>query len=105
MAVTVASFKARFREFRLADETMCEAALAGVEATTSIDAYPSEAARDEVVLFTLADALAMSPFGRDAQMLLKGEHGESVTAYGKRLAQLREGNACLHPNRWGSEPA
>lgn len=103
MAVTVSSFKTRFREFLLADADMCAAALAGVEATVSTDAWPSEAARDEVVMLTLAESLALSPFGRDAQMTIKGEHGETATSYGVRLAQLRAGNACLHGFRWGSQ--
>ena len=102
MSVTVAAFKARFREFTFADADMCAAALAGVEATVSVDAFPSEASRDEVVMLSLAHSLALSPSGRDAQMVFKGEHGESVTSYGARLAELRSGNACLHPFRWGT---
>jgi hypothetical protein len=52
-------------------------------------------------MLSLAHALALSPMGRDAGMTMKDGR---TTKYSARLAQLRDGNACLHPNRWGTQP-
>ena len=98
MSVSVASFKVRYPEFTLAGDAMLTAALAGVEATVGEDVFDTEGERDEFVMQSLARALATSPMGRDAKMVSK----DGTTAYDERLSGLRDGNACLHPNRWGS---
>jgi hypothetical protein len=101
LAVTVSSFVIRYSEFSEAGSALLEAALTGVEAVVGSDAFDTEAQRDEFVMLSLAHALALSPVGRDAGMTMKDGR---TTKYSARLAQLRDGNACLHPNRWGTQP-
>jgi hypothetical protein len=101
MAVTISSFKARYPEFSKAGDVMLAAALTGVEAVVSVDAFASDAARDEYVMLSLAHALALSPMGRDAQLVAKDG---KTTTYTARLSAMRDAKACLHPNRWGTLP-
>lgn len=98
MAVTVASFKVSFPEFAFAGDDMLAAQLAHVEATTG-DGYDTEAKRDYVVMLTLADAIAVSPMGRDANLLAEGAKSST---YRLKLWGLMKGNACLHESRWGT---
>jgi hypothetical protein len=97
LTVSVATFLVRFSEFSKAGTPLLQAALDGVEATTS-DEFASDGARDEYVMFSLARSLALSPMGRDAQMVDK----KGGTSYDARLEQLRDAQACLNPNRWGT---
>lgn len=101
MAVTVSSFKVRYPEFSKGGDAMLAAALTGVEAVVSVDAFETEAERDEFVMLSLAHALALSPMGRDAQLVVKDG---KTTTYSARLNAMRDANACLHPHRWGTLP-
>lgn len=101
MTVSVANFKVAFPEFLKAAEAMVSAQLAFVEATTHDD-WGSEAARDYVVMLSLADALATGPFGRDAQLIAADA---KTSTYRLKLWGLMKAHACLHPDRLGTLPA
>ncbi len=79
MAVTSASFVESFPEFRFAAAAQLTARLAQIELTTG-DCWAGEA-RDLIVMLQLADALAISPSGRDAQLSEPGQ----ATTYRKQL--------------------
>lgn len=98
MAVTIAAFKVQYPEFALAGDAMLTAVLQGTEATTGADGFGTEAERDEYVMLALAHALALSPMGRDARLSNK----DGTTTYGTQMSAMRDANACLNPNRWGS---
>lgn len=74
MTVTVASFQESFPEFAKANSAMLTARLAQIELVTG-DGW-AEGVRDLVVMLQLADALAVSPSGRDAQL---SEPGKTTT--------------------------
>jgi hypothetical protein len=67
MTATTADFIVAFPEFSKAPTAMLTAQLAFAEATVS-DSW-AEARRDFIVYLTLADTLACSPWGRDAQLI------------------------------------
>lgn len=86
MAVTVASFKVAFPEFKKAGDPMLEEQLALAELEVS-DAFGDS--RDLAVMLRLADNLAMSPWGRDARLLPpKAE----TSTYGARFQRMAEAN-------------
>lgn len=98
MAVTVASFKVAFPEFGKAGDPMLEAQLALVELEVS-DAFGDS--RDLAVMLKLADALALSPWGRDARMVPKGVDNAFSSTYGVRFSAMAEANG-VTASRLGS---
>lgn len=99
MAVTLASFLVAFPEFLKAGDPMIEAQLALVELEVS-DTFGDS--RDLAVMLKLADALALSPWGRDARMVPKGVDNAFSSAYGVRFRAMMEANA-VSASRLGSE--
>lgn len=90
MAVSVASFLICFPEFTKAGSTMLAAQLPLVELEVS-DSFGTS--RDLAVMLKLADALALSPWGRDARMVPKGVDNAYTSTYGVRLMNLAQANA------------
>ena len=87
MAVTVESFQVAFPEFAKSNPAMLAARLAHAEAIVSADGWGLK--RDLVVQLTLADLLATSPMGRDAQLDANGQ--PMATTYRKQLWELMKG--------------
>jgi hypothetical protein len=100
MTATVAAFIVAYPEFSKAPTAMLTAQLAFAEATVS-DTWVA-AQRDFVVYLTLADTLACSPWGRDAQLIAADA---KTSTYRLRLWGLMKGHACLNENRLGTLPA
>lgn len=98
MAVSVASFLVCFPEFLKAGDPMLEAQLALVELEVS-DSFGDS--RDLAVMLKLADALAQSPWGRDARMVPKGVDNAFSSTYGVRLRAMAEANG-VSADRMGS---
>lgn len=98
MAVTVASFKVAFPEFVKAGDPMLEAQLALVELEVS-DSFGDS--RDLAVMLKLGDALALSPWGRDARMVPKGVDNAFSSTYGLRFQRMAEANG-VTADRMGS---
>ena len=97
MAVTVASFKVAYPEFVKAEDATIEAHLAQTELDVS-DSFGD--VRDQAVMLHLADALALSPFGRNARMV---SPSASTSTYGERFRRMAEANA-VSASRLGSPP-
>lgn len=98
MAVTVDSFKTAFPEFVKAGDAMLTAQLALVELEVS-DSFGDS--RDLAVMLKLADALALSPWGRDARLIPKGVDNAFTSTYGQRFQKMCEANA-VSASRLGS---
>lgn len=98
MTVSVASFKVAFPEFLKAGDPMLAAQLALVELEVS-DSFGDS--RDLAVMLKLADALAQSPWGRDARMVPKGVENAFSSTYGLRFRAMAEANA-VSSSRLGS---
>ncbi len=98
MAVTVAAFKVAFPEFLKAGDAMLTAQLALVELEVS-DSFGDS--RDLAVMLKLGDALALSPWGRDARMVPKGVDNAFSSTYGVRYRAMAEANA-VSATRMGS---
>ena len=98
MTVSVAAFKICFGEFAKAGDAMLAAQLALVELEVS-DSFGTS--RDLAVMLKLADALALSPWGRDARMVPKGVDNAYTSTYGVRLMNLAQANA-VSASRLGS---
>lgn len=98
MAVTTTSFKEAFPEFAKAGTPMLEARLAHAEQLVSTDAYGDR--RDQVVMLTLADLLATSPSGRDAQLEASQQPGP--TTYRRQLWRLQQAMGCAASARLGT---
>lgn len=98
MAVSVASFKVAFPEFLKAGDPMVAAQLAFVELEVS-DSFGDS--RDLAVMLKLADALALSPWGRDARLVPKGVDNAFTSTYGVRLRAMAEANG-ITADRMGS---
>lgn len=100
MAVTVSTFKVAFPEFSKAGDAMLTAQLAQAELEVS-DSFGDR--RDLVVMLTLADNLANSPWGRDARMVPvnKVNGAQMQSTYAVRLQALKEVNA-VSGSRFGS---
>lgn len=101
MAVTVASFLVAFPEFQKAGTPMLEAQLALVELEVS-DSFGDS--RDLAVMLKLADALALSPWGRDARLVPKGVDNAFSSTYGVRFRAMCEANG-VSASRLGSNGA
>ena len=101
MTVSLASFKTAFPEFVKAGDPMIAAQLAMVELEVS-DSFGES--RDLAVMLKLADALALSPWGRDARMVPKGVDNAFSSTYGVRLQRMQEANA-VSASRLGSPEA
>lgn len=95
MTVTVASFQVAYPEFAKANSATLEARLAEVELVTS-DAWGEK--RDLAVSLQLADALACSPSGRDAQL----SDPNSPTTYRRRYWALCKALGFANPIRLGT---
>jgi hypothetical protein len=89
MAVSIASFKICFGEFAKAGDAMLTAQLALVENEVS-DAFGDS--RDLAVMLKLADALALSPWGRDARLVPTGVNNAYCSTYGRRFLSMAEAN-------------
>lgn len=100
MTVSVASFLVAFPEFLKAGVPMLEAQLALVEPEVS-DSFGDS--RDLAVMLKLADALAQSPWGRDARMVPKGVDNAFSSTYGMRFRAMAEANG-VSADRMGSPP-
>jgi hypothetical protein len=101
MTVSTASFLVAFPEFAKANTAMVTAQLAMVELEVS-DSFGES--RDLAVMLKLADALALSPWGRDARMVPKGVDNAFSSTYGVRLQRMQEANA-VSASRLGSPEA
>jgi len=98
MAVTRDSFVEAFPEFAKANTAMVVARLAMVELEVS-DSFGDS--RDYAVMLKLADALALSPWGRDQRMVPKGVDNAFSSTYGVALQRMQEANA-VSASRLGS---
>jgi len=96
--VSVASFLVSFPEFLKAGQPMMEAQLAFTELEVS-DSFGDS--RDLAVMLKLADALALSPWGRDARMVPKGVDNAFSSTYGVRYRAMAEANG-VSATRMGS---
>lgn len=101
MTVSVSSFLDAYPEFAKAGTTLLTAQLAQAELEVS-DSWADR--RDTVVMLTLADALANSPWGRDARMVTVDKAGRvSTSTYGARLDDMRRAHG-IRGSRLGSPP-
>jgi hypothetical protein len=98
MTVSVASFKIAFPEFVKAGDAMLGAQLAFTETEVS-DSFGDS--RDLAVMLKLADALALSPWGRDARLVPKGVDNAFSSTYGVRFRAMAEANG-VTASRLGS---
>lgn len=98
MAVSVASFLVAFPEFLKAGDAMIAAQLALTELEVS-DSFAEQ--RDQAVMLRLADALALSPWGRNARMVTPSA---ATSTYGTRFLAMASGNA-VSASRMGSPAA
>jgi hypothetical protein len=90
MALAVADFLKVFPEFNALyaeDPTYVSAALARAERRVS-DSWGDR--RDDVVGYTAAHQLALSPYGRNARMI----DGKNVSTYSVELEKMKKGHAC-----------
>lgn len=87
MAVTAASFKAAFPEFANATEALVTATLERAVLDCPSDAWGQ--VTDRGIELTAAQSLALSPFGRGAQLVSK----DGSTVYDERLECLKRGVA------------
>lgn len=78
MAVTTASFKARFPEFVNADETFVYACIADAAARCSADAWGAN--YDQAVNLLAAHIMAISPFGMGLQLTVRREPQRNDTS-------------------------
>jgi hypothetical protein len=101
VATSVAAFFVAFPEFKKLPTAQAEAQLAFIEATTH-DGWGSATKRDYAVYLSLADALATSPAGRDAQLIAADA---KTSTYRLKLWSLMKAHACLHPDRLGTLPS
>ncbi len=95
MAATVAAFLVSYPEFAKAPTPMLEARLAEIELVTA-DTWGTR--RDLAVYLQLADALANSPSGRDAQLSSPNE----PSTYRRRYVALSKALACASSIRLGT---
>lgn len=102
MAVSVSTFKAAYPEFAKAGDTLLTEQLAQVELEVS-DSWADR--RDTVVMLTLADTLANSPWGRDARMVPVDKSGRVTgsSPYGIRLDAMKRAHG-IRGSRLGSSP-
>lgn len=82
MAVTVNSFKAQYREFVNADDSMVQAYL--TDAALLAPAAVWRTLADQYTGLKAAQALALSPFGREMKLVSK----DGSTVYDGRIADL-----------------
>lgn len=87
MAVTHASFRARFREFARTDQAVVEAEIANATRTVDVRKYGLQA--DDVIGLEVAHRLALRPNGEFARLKpMKGDK-EIRTTYGELLKAAR----------------
>jgi hypothetical protein len=89
MPTSLAAFKTCFPEFLKAGDAMIAAQLALVETEVS-DSFGDS--RDLAVYLKLADALALSPWGRDARLVPTGVNNAYCSTYGRRFLAMAEAN-------------
>jgi len=82
MAVTVASFKAQYREFAKADDAMVQAYLNDAALLAPASVWGSFA--DQYASLKAAQAIALSPAGREMQLTSK----DGSTVYDSRISDL-----------------
>lgn len=82
MAVTAASFKLHYPEFVMATDTVVTQKIADAATLITEDVFGTKT--DHAVELHVAQAIALSPFGRSLKMSEAGK-----TAYDERLALLR----------------
>jgi len=83
MAVTLASFRAAFPEFEVADAALVQAKLD--EAVLALDERVFGVRFDEAVQYFAAHRLAISPFGQNARLVAK----DGSTTYGEAYAGIQ----------------
>jgi len=79
VAVSVEGFKARFREFEKATDTMVSKALS--EAARNVDADVFGDSTDDAVEWQAAHLLALSPWGRSAKLDAKDGGSRYLTRF------------------------
>jgi hypothetical protein len=99
MTASVGAFKICFGEFAKAGDAMIAAQLALVELEVS-DSFGDS--RDLAVYLKLADALALSPWGRDARLVPTGVNNAYCSTYGRRFLAMAEANG-ITASRLGTE--